>query len=139
MPFRRGSALPTRRSHTPVPTPLLRPYPLLSLCDGYSGSALSKDCCFAWTALLQDPALTVESVPDRSKRHRAWVQVVDDPHPGRLVDDQLMRRSEDIVPLGRDERLLRLRQQFVDLEIGKVTPVPVGWREAGGVVVSIER
>src|SRR3984893_3696409 len=48
-------------------------------------------------------------------RHRSRVQVVDDPYPGRLVDDQLMRRGEDAVPLGRDERLLRLRQRFVDL------------------------
>src|ERR1700726_1490227 len=72
-------------------------------------------------------------------RHRSRVQVVDDPYPGRLVDDQLMRRGEDVVALGRDERLLRLRQQFVDLGIAEMTPIPVGWREAGGVVVSIER
>ena len=35
-------------------------------------------------------------------------------------------RSEDVVPLGWDERLLRLRQQFIDLGIGEMTPVPVG-------------
>jgi hypothetical protein len=71
--------------------------------------------------------------------HRARVQVVDDPHPRRLIDDKLMRRGEDLVALGRDKRLLRFRQQFVDLGIGEMAPVPVGRREAGGVVVAIER
>src|SRR5690349_18971987 len=53
-------------------------------------------------------------------RHRSRVQVVDDPYPGRLVDDQLMRRGEDFVTLGRDERLLRLRLAGVDRHLMKV-------------------
>ena len=42
--------------------------------------------------------------------HCPWVQIVHDPHPWRLVDDERVRLRQNLVTRRRVEGLLRLLQ-----------------------------
>ena len=66
------------------------------------------------------------------------LRVVNDPHPRRLVDDKAVRGGKDAIALCRVEGLLRLDQEVVDPTVAEMAPVPVGRREAVGVVIAIK-